>query len=551
VTSARASALVGGGVAVLAAALAASALGQGFVNWDDNRFITDNPLFAAGGWIYLRAAVTRIQFDAYHPLHLLSYLPDRGLWPQRAAGFHAVNLILLALDVFLLFRLARRHACLPGAAVAALLFAVHPLCVEPVHWISARKDLLAMIFFIGVFLIEDARDPAERRPAAAGLALFAAAILAKSSTLCLPPLVWCWLIWMRGATARTAAVRAAPYALLGVVPAVAVVTVWRSHAMIPLRPTAPPVDVLATLATYARRTLWPSDLGAIYPESMPRPVLSAAIASAIALAVALGWRRLPRPARFAVAAFPLALLPVANIVPVAFRFADRYAFLALAMLVPPAAIGLQSLFRSKKAWRSAAIGAVAAAALSLAATSRSLAASWTDSRALWSHATAAHPDALLARLKYGETLRDLHRWAPAVAEYQAAVRLRPDNPLGYAGLFHLYTTRAEVEGRLPPGTARLWLSELGAGMEDPAAFRALLTKVPHAACAECVDSLLLLNLRRWPLPDELLLRSARAAIDHAMPDAALVFLSQAADQRTPAWQALYAESGRAPVGAPM
>jgi hypothetical protein len=114
VTSARLNALVGGGVAVLAAALAATALGQGFVNWDDNRFITANPLFAAVGWIYVRAALTRIQFDAYHPLHLLSYLPDRWLWPQNPAGFHAVNLILFALDVFLLFRLARRHACLPA-----------------------------------------------------------------------------------------------------------------------------------------------------------------------------------------------------------------------------------------------------------------------------------------------------------------------------------------------------------------------------------------------------------------------------------------------------
>ncbi|HEY5088707.1 MAG TPA: hypothetical protein VIK30_01990, partial [Polyangia bacterium] len=312
-----------------------------------------------------------------------------------------------------------------------------------------------------------------------------------------------------------------------------------------VRPTTAPVDVLATLATYARRTIWPNDLGAIYPETMPSPLLSAAIAAALAAAAWLGWRRLSPPARFAVVAFPLALLPVANIVPVVFRFADRYAFLALGMLVPPAAVGLQTLFRARGPRRFVAIGAVAAVAISLASTSLVLAATWKNSRALWAHASAAHPDALLARLKYGETLRDLDEWAPATAEYQAAVRLRPNNPLGYAGLFNLYATRAEAEGRLPPGTARRWLGQLGVAIDDPSAFAALMARVPRRACPECANSLLLLNLRRWPQPDPSLRRAARAALDQGMPDAAFVFLSQAVDQQAPDWVALYAESRRA------
>jgi hypothetical protein len=132
VSWARRDALVAAGVVLAAVALHAGVLHHGFVSWDDNRFITANPLFAAGGWTYVRAALTRVQFEAYHPLHLLSYLPDRWLWPSHPAGFHALNLALFGLDVFLLFRLARRHAGLAAAAGAALLFAAHPLCVEPV-----------------------------------------------------------------------------------------------------------------------------------------------------------------------------------------------------------------------------------------------------------------------------------------------------------------------------------------------------------------------------------------------------------------------------------
>jgi hypothetical protein len=82
-------------------------------------------------------------------------------------------------------------------------------------------------------------------------------------------------------------------------------------------------------------------------------------------------------------------------------------------------------------------------------------------------------------------------------------------------------------------------------MEDRAAFNSLLIKVPHALCAECADSLLLLNLRRWPRPDGVLLRAARAALDRGMPDLAFVFLGVAADQQSADWTSLFAESQRA------
>jgi hypothetical protein len=521
------------------------ALGHGFLNWDDDRFITDNPLFAAGGWAYARAALTRVQFEAYQPLHLLSYLPDRWLWPQHAAGFHAANLVLFGLDVLLVFCLARRHASLGGAAAAALLFAAHPLCVEPVDWITGRKDLLAAAIFIGVLLMEDRRDADDVRLSPAGLALFAAALLSKTSTLCLPPIIWCWLVWMRRATGRTATRRALPYALLGLIPAIAVMTIWRQHQMIPERPIAAPVDVLATLATYIRRTVWPNDLAALYPVEMPAAVFSAALAGAFAVAVALSWRRLPSAARFAVVGFLVALLPVANIVPVAVRFADRYAFLALAILVPPVAVGLDALWRGGKLSRAVAICGITATIVSLAAVTVPLTATWTSSRTLWARAAAAHPDSLATRLKYGGTLLDLHDLGTVTRdEFQAAIHLRPLHAYGYAGLFSLYARRAEQQGRLPAGTEREWLAAFGVAQYRSSTFDALIAAVPHAACAPCADTLLLMRLRRWPKPDAVLHRAARAALDEGKPDTALVILGETSDKGTPEWRELYLEALR-------
>lgn len=534
------------GVGLGAALLHARALGHQFLNWDDNRFITGNRLFLTGGWAYVRAALTEVQFDAYHPLHLLAYLPDRWLWPESPLGFHALNLLLFGLDAALLFALCRRlGGSVVAAAAATLLFAAHPLTVEPVAWVSARKDLLAAAFFLGALLVEDGRPLEERRAAPGGVALFVGALLSKSSALCLPPILWCWLVWMRGARPRAASWRSAPYALLAIVEAIAVVTIWRGHQMIPLRPTPAPVDVLATLATYARRLLWPSDLAALYPATMPAPALSAALALAVAVMAAATWRRWSGPARFALVAFLLALLPVANVVPVAFRFADRYAFLALIVLVPPAAVGLDALARAGGARRALTLGAAAAVFLALTFTTIGLGASWHDSGALWARATTIQPDAFMARLKFGETLRDRREWGEAAGQYQAAVRLRPESPLGYVGLFYLYAARAESEGRLSPGTAARWLGELGRVIDDHARFDALIGEVSRAACPPCANTLLLLNLRRWPRSDESLGVAARAALDEGLPDVALVFLSQAVDQNAPAWIDLATRARRA------
>jgi hypothetical protein len=547
--AARRNALLAAAVVLAAVALHARALGHGFVNWDDDRFITDNPLFAGGWWSYARAAVTRVQFESYQPLWLLSYLPDRWFWPHRATGFHAIGLALFGLVAFLLFRLARRHAARGAATAAVLLFVVHPLCVEPVDWISDRKNLLAAAFFIGVLLVEDRRNVDEIRPSATGLMLFVAAFLSKTAALCLPPLLWCWLIWMRRTSARVASLRAAPYAFLGLIPSVFLVTIWREHRLMNERPVAAPIDVLSTLATYARRIAWPNDLAAMYPVEMPVPVASAAIVVAIAVIVILAWRRLPAPARFALIGLPVALLPVANIVSLNLRFADRYAFLALAILVPPGAIGLEALFRGGKLLRIVAVGGVSAAALSLAAVTVRLTDTWASSRALWAHATSVQPNAYMARIKYAETWIELHDWSGAAREYLAAVRQLPLNAYGYAGLLFVHASRAEEQGRIPPGTAGRWLAQFNAAQYRATTFDSFMQSVPHSTCAQCADVLLMMRLRRWPKPDPVLLLTARAALDEGKPDAALVILDAAIDKDSPQWRALSGEIDRVTQGA--
>ena len=208
------------------------ALGAGFTNWDDDRFITGNPLFHGPVGAYVMAALTRIQFQAYHPLHLLSYLPDRLLWPDSAAGFHAFNLALFALALCLGYFLLRRSVAVWPSLGAILLVGMAPLCVESVAWVVGRKDVLALLFVFAALLVED-REPRTRASVLAAWALAVLACLAKTSAVVFPLLLFAWLRFARQLSVRETIRRCLPYAAIALLLALPVPFIWRHHHMIP------------------------------------------------------------------------------------------------------------------------------------------------------------------------------------------------------------------------------------------------------------------------------------------------------------------------------
>ena len=177
--------------AILAAVLVAyfPALSAGFTNWDDDRFITNNPLFNGPVGAYVAAALTRVQFQAYHPLHLLSYLPDRLLWPGSAAGFHALNMALFALALSFGYFLLRRSVGVLPALGAMLVVGLAPLAVESVAWVVGRKDVLALLLVLAALLVED-REPRSRSSAVVAGVLAVLACLAKTSAVVFPILLF-------------------------------------------------------------------------------------------------------------------------------------------------------------------------------------------------------------------------------------------------------------------------------------------------------------------------------------------------------------------------
>ena len=185
---------LGAGIAAILALAALAyipAVGGGFI-WDDDYYVTENPtLRTADG---LRAIWTDPgATPQYYPLTHTSFWIEYRLWGLEPAGYHVVNVLLHALAAVVLWRLL--HALgVPGAWLAAAVFAVHPVHVESVAWITERKNVLSGMLYLASATCwvrylgldsEQERDPAAGW-AAAGAVLFVGALLAKTVTASLP-----------------------------------------------------------------------------------------------------------------------------------------------------------------------------------------------------------------------------------------------------------------------------------------------------------------------------------------------------------------------------
>jgi tetratricopeptide (TPR) repeat protein len=531
-------------VAIVAAVLVAyfPALSAGFTNWDDDRFITNNPLFQGPVSAYVAAALTRVQFQAYHPLHLLSYLPDRLLWPGSATGFHALNLGLFALALALGYFLLRRSVGVLPALMAILLVGLHPLAVESVAWIVGRKDVLALLLLFATLLVED-RETRTTRSTVVACVLATLACLAKTSAVVLPVVLFAWLTFARAIPLRPALRRCLPFALIALVFALPVPLIWRHNQMIPsARPLPFVLDVLGTLGVYASRVIAPVDLSPVYPAMVQGQVF-AGLALAVALLVLVGsWRRLPAGAKFAAVAFLGCLLPVANIMPLYYRFADRYALLALGVLAWP----LAQLLAWQRARAFVAVGVTVVLGFELWATMQ-IVPSWNDSLALWERAAAVQPRAIYAHLKLGETYRAQKRFHEAAASYVRAGDVDPHSIKGPAGLLRTVGEREEAAGRIPPRTCEVWESVIAKPGFDAQKMAALLEVLDKSECRSCAEAMLWLALRMFPQSDASLVKFARKEIDRGRADIAMVYLSEVHDPNT-AGLAEVAKLLRAPAG---
>jgi protein O-mannosyl-transferase len=441
----------------------------GFIDFDDPAYVFDNPHVRAGltresiAWAFTTTAEAN-----WTPLAWLSHMLDvqvfgldgRILGLPASGWHHLENVAWHAGGATMLFLFLRAATGAQGrSAVVALLFALHPLNVEAVAWVSARKDVLSTFFAFACLLayVHYRREPSLRRHLLVG-ALFALGLLAKSMIVTLPfamILLDAWLL--RGPSGGEDAdprwrrwIEKIPWFALSLASCAA--TLLAHGATSPLKET-PPLglrlqNAVVQYAIYVAKVVWPTDLAVLYPyPGRIASDLTVAAASFLAIATVAAFaarRRRPYVA-FGWFWFLGTLLPVIGFFQVALHArADRYAYLPAVGLFVLATWTLADTVGSSRRLRPALTAFLVATLVACAAASRAQVAYWSDTVALFRHTCAVTTNNGWAHRILGTALAGEGRNQEAIPEYREALRAWPADPIAHNNL----ACALEAQGRL-------------------------------------------------------------------------------------------------------
>ncbi|MGI9251172.1 MAG: tetratricopeptide repeat protein [Pseudohongiellaceae bacterium] len=323
------------------------AFSAGFI-WDDNVFIVNEPqLLTLDGLANIWFRPMLMEEFHYWPVLYTSFWLEQKLWGlDYPEGFHAVNILLHAVNTVLLWRLLLRMA-IPGAWLIAAVFAVHPVHVEAVAWIIARKDLLATFFYLLTALYwlrfqEQAKGRRNRKSRTTLylliLLLYTAGTLTKSVMLTLPVVLLVWIWWQRGRITRPDLIQVAPLFAISFIIGIYDMMLFGSQAIHDFHYAWYERPIIAGKAVwfYVGKLLWPHPLMFHYPHwdvSGTNPLNWTGMLAALALVASL-WlarHRIGRGPLAGVLFFGITILPVLGLVSfgyMKFSFvADRYLYL--------------------------------------------------------------------------------------------------------------------------------------------------------------------------------------------------------------------------------
>ncbi len=448
-------------LAYLVAVVFFPVIGFQFVESDEILHVTENPSIRALSWENIRHILTSRCLTSYYPVRTLTYLADYQFWGPNAGGFKLTNAFFHLANVYLLFwlilRLQRQWdlACQPPrrrwdvavAALAAALFAVHPVVVEPVAWISGREELLMTLGALGCLHFHlsarrRAREEGNRRRAMvlhlAAILCCAGACLSNAVAAVIPLLIVTCDAMMPDRPSAWKTVRdTAPFWFLGFLTIVIKAASGEEAGLIGEPGAISAQRLMLMLNVYwANLTslVWPTELATSYTPLRPASFLERGVllgALAVGLTSAALWRfRRHRSAAFGLLWFCIALLPSSQIVVHHIHHADRLLYLPRA----GAAIAAGGFLRRVgylEPRRRARVGMMATGAAGLAVVFVLVCLSvyqvhtWRDSIALWEQCVKAAPDNPVAHRGLADSLAKIGQFQRAFEEFEISLRLEP------------------------------------------------------------------------------------------------------------------------------
>jgi protein O-mannosyl-transferase len=410
--------------------------------WDDDAHITKTALRSLDGLrrIWTEVGVTQ----QYYPLLHSAFWIEARLWGDVVLGYHLVNVVLHVIAACLVVTLCQRLA-IKGAWLAGAIFALHPVNVESVAWISEQKNTLSLVFYLLATLaylrFNDARKP---RDYAIATALFLCALMTKTVTASLPAALLVVFWWKRGRIDwKRDVVPLLPWFLVAA--ASGLFTAWVERHLIGAEGSEYHLDLLqrALLAGrviwfYFAKIVWPANLIFTYPHWTVNVTVASQYAFDVALAAlaARFWsiRSRTRAPLAALLFFGGSLFPVLGFLDIyPFRYsyvADHFAYLAgLGVIVPLSAVATFAYEAiSAPAWRRATQIAVGAVLATLAVLSNLQSRIYLDAKTLYRATLARNPDDWMAHQNLGIIYSRGARYrAEAITQFEDVIRLKPEH----------------------------------------------------------------------------------------------------------------------------
>jgi tetratricopeptide (TPR) repeat protein len=436
------------------------------LNWDDSLYVTENETIRGITGEHVKVAFTRFYVGNYAPIQIISYMADYAAGGLRPGIFIFTNVLLHALNgmllYLLLFRLTRRKAV---GFLAAFIFLFHPVQVESVAWISQRKNLLAMFFFLASFHSYVSYRLAERTARTfyytVSVVAFMLALLSKPIAIILPLVLFLYDLCYRDK----------PYRTSWLVNKIPFLSIAGAALLIALKSQLPEHDggrisyaiegplgvfytMLTVLVRYFKIIFWPMELSALYMPPMKIRLDAAVSLSALfaVLLVVLGiylYRR-RKELFFWYAFFYIGLLPVSQIVPLVTLMNDRYLYFPMVgaaaffgLIVLPFVDRVSDL-RKKALTVLLGLAIIALPWLSWQRTSV-----WSSDVSLWTDAASRTPDSPLAWNGLGMSYLDAGRLDEADRAFLKALSIDPDYELALNNIGALYNSRGKITEARP------------------------------------------------------------------------------------------------------
>ena len=446
-----------------------------FVNYDDDRYVTENPHVRQGlSGDTFTWALTSTEQANWHPLTWMSHALDVSLYRMNPAGHHFTSVLLHALNVILLFLFLSRATGRTGPSLfVAALFALHPINVESVAWVAERKNVLCTMFFFLTLLayLWYSRKPELKRYAVVFM-LFAAGLASKPMVITLPFVLLLLDYWPlrrvgeeQSFPASRLIVEKLP--LFALSAASAIITMKAQQAGGAVRSVedfslgARLANAIYAYAMYLAKMVWPTHLAPLYPH--PGNSLAAgqvATAAVVLLAVTVLVLKF-RARRYLLVGwlwFLGTLVPVIGLVQVGdAAMADRYAYIPLIGIFVMIAFGVADWAEARRLPFSPAVPAAAVLVLLALGTHRQI-GYWQSNRELWSHALAVTQNNFIAEDNLGGALILEGQEEEAHPHFEAASRINPRDPMSRSNLGTYFQTHNRMRDAIPQYEAAIKLT---------------------------------------------------------------------------------------------